>query len=146
MANAEELARRYFSAVEAGDVGAALATLADDVEFWTPGGGFRGKDQARGFVEGYAEGFPGARFEIDSVVASEERVAFEGTYVGTNEGPMRTPDGTEMPPTGRAVNIPFVTIFTSNGEALTSHHAYWDQMSFMSQLGLMPSGTASGTD
>jgi steroid delta-isomerase-like uncharacterized protein len=141
MTDAEELARRYFGAVEAGDVDAALATLADDVEFWTPGGGFKGRDQARGFVEGYIDGFPGARFEIDAVVASGDRVAFEGRYAGINGGPMRTPDGKEMPATGKAVEIPFVTIFTSNGEALTSHHAYWDQMSFMSQLGLMPDET-----
>lgn len=137
MTDAEELARRYFGAVEAGDVDAALATLADDVEFWTPGGGFKGRDQARGYIDG----FPGARFEIDAVVASGDRVAFEGRYAGINGGPMRTPDGKEMPATGKAVEIPFVTIFTSNGEALTSHHAYWDQMSFMSQLGLMPDET-----
>ncbi len=141
MADAEALARRYFKAIEDGDVDAALATLGDDVEFWTPGGSFKGKDPARGFVEGYIEGFPGARFTIAKVVAGADAVAFEGSYAGSNDGPMFTLDGKHMPPTGRAVDIPFVTVFTSDGEHLTSHHGYWDQMSFLTQLGLMPAGS-----
>jgi predicted ester cyclase len=138
MADAEELGRRYFKAVEDGDVEAAMGTLADDVRFWTPSGGFEGKENARGFIQGYVEGFPGARFDITGVIGSGNAVAFEGSYAGTNSGPMRTPDGQEMPPTGRNIAIPFVTLFDADGEHLTSHRAYWDQMGFMGQLGLMP--------
>jgi steroid delta-isomerase-like uncharacterized protein len=140
--NAEELGRRYFKAIEDGDVEATLATLADDVRFWTPGGSFQGKDSARGFIQGYIEGFPDARFEITSVIGSGSSAAFEGSYTGTNSGPMRTPDGQEMPPTGRAIAIPFVTMFDADGDHLTSHRAYWDQMGFMAQLGLMPDAGA----
>ena len=138
MANAEELGRRYFKAIEDGDVEAALATLADNVRFWTPAGSFEGKDRARGFIQGYIEGFPGATFAITSVIGSESSAAIEGSWAGSNSGPMRTPDGQEMPPTGRDVDVPFVTMFDADGEHLTSHRAYWDQMGFMAQLGLTP--------
>jgi steroid delta-isomerase-like uncharacterized protein len=136
MGGAEEVARRYFSAIELNDVEGALATLSDDVEFWTPGGGFTGIGPARGFVESYITGFPSATFEITSVVEAPDRVAVEGHYKGTNTGAMMTPDGRQMPATGKSVDIPFITVFGFDGEKLTSHHAYWDQVSFGQQLGL----------
>ena len=38
-------------------------------------------------------------------------VALEGVYGGTRTGPLRTPDGAEIPATGREAHGPFVTVF-----------------------------------
>jgi steroid delta-isomerase-like uncharacterized protein len=114
-----------------------LSLLTDDVEFETPSGPMHGLAAVRPFAQGYVDGFPDGRFEIRSEVSSGGRAAMEGVYSGTNDGPMATPMG-ELPATGKRVSIPFVTIFeTDDGERLRSHRVYWDQVSFMMQLGLM---------
>jgi steroid delta-isomerase-like uncharacterized protein len=139
MTDAAELARQWFDAIHANDVDGAVARLADDVDFVAPGVSFRGSGPARSFLQGYVEAFPDATFDIRSETSVGSRAVLEGVYVGTNSGPMPTPQG-EMPATGRSVSLPFVTIVESvDGERISSHRAYWDQMDFMAQLGMMGS-------
>jgi steroid delta-isomerase-like uncharacterized protein len=136
MSDAAELGKRWFEAIEAGDIEGAMGLLADDVEFDTPSGPMRGTGLVRPFVQGYIDGFPDGTFELKSEVSVGSRAALEGVYAGTNTGAMATPQG-EMPATGRSVSIPFVTIFESvDGERISSHRVYWDQMAFMTQLGI----------
>ena len=44
----------------------------------------------------------------------------------------------EVPPTGRSIDLPFTTVFQARDGKLTAHRAYWDNVGFMAQLGLMP--------
>ena len=50
---------------------------------------------------------------------------------------MTGPDGTEIPPTGNRVEIPYVSIYTARGDQIVRWRLYWDQMAVMSQLGLL---------
>ena len=137
MTDAAELSKAWFAAIEGGDIEAAVALLADDVEFDTPTGPLRGAAAVRPFVQGYIDGFPDGRFEIKSEMSVGSRAAVEGVYAGTNSGSMATPQG-EMPATGREVALPFVSIIeTVDGERISSHRVYWDQMAFLAQLGMM---------
>jgi hypothetical protein len=52
-------------------------------------------------------------------------------------GPLPSPDGNEIPPTGNRVEIPYVAIYTARGDQIVSWRLYWDQMAVMSQLGLL---------
>ncbi len=137
VASAEELGRKWFEAMSNHDFEGALETLADDVDFWSPAGPMRGREEVRPFLLGYETAFPDAVFDIKVAVGSENMTALEGTFSGKNTGPITSPAG-EMPATGRDVSLPFVTVIETDGEHITSHHAYWDQMGFMAQLGLMP--------
>jgi steroid delta-isomerase-like uncharacterized protein len=137
MADAAELGAKWFEAIQAHDIEGAVALLADDVDFVSPGYSFRGSGQARGFLQGYVDSFPDATFDIRSETSVGSRAVLEGVYAGTNSGPMSTPQG-EMPATGRSVSLPFVTIVESvDGERISSHRAYWDQVAFLGQLGMM---------
>ena len=42
-----------------------------------------------------------------------------------------------IPPTGRAVEIPFVVVAQFEGDKLAHEHIYWDQTSVLIQLGLL---------
>src|SRR5262245_21531032 len=112
MTDAAELSKAWFAAIEGGDIEGAVGLLADDVEFDTPSGPLRGIAAVRPFVQGYIDGFPGARFEIRSETSVGSRAAVEGIYAGTNTGPMATPQG-EMPATGKEVSVPFAAIVES---------------------------------
>jgi carboxymethylenebutenolidase len=43
----------------------------------------------------------------------------------------------EIPPTGRAVEIPMVAIVKFEGDQLVHEHIYWDQASVLVQIGLL---------
>ena len=60
----------------------------------------------------------------------------------TPPGHSATPQG-QMPATGRSVSIPFSTFMEIEGERITAQRAYWDQVAFMAQLGLMPEGPSA---
>jgi steroid delta-isomerase-like uncharacterized protein len=139
MADAAELGRKFFRAIQDSDIDGACALLSDDVDFSSPGGAFKGSTEVRPFLQGYVEGFPGASFEIRNVVEAGQNAALEGAYIGTHSGPLRGPTG-DIPATGKSVSLPFVSVFESDGERITAHRSYWDQMGFMAQLGLMPEG------
>src|SRR4051812_45873564 len=108
MGQSREIAEQYFRAVESGDVNRALATLAPDAEFIAPAGRLP-PEGVRGMLAGFAEAFPGNRFEVKNALESGDQVALEGDWVGSHRGPMSTPDGRTVPPTGKSVRIPFVT-------------------------------------
>jgi steroid delta-isomerase-like uncharacterized protein len=140
MARAEEIGREWFQAIAAHDIDRALELLGEDVDFRSPAGDIRGREQVRPFLESYVAGFPDAVFEVSAVISGgDEAAAMEGTYRGTNTGAMQSPAG-EMQPTGRSISLPYVTIIEADGEHITSHRAYWDQVAFMGQLGLLPEG------
>jgi len=137
MAEAAELGERWFQALNSGDVEAAVSLLSDDVEFGSPAGTIKGSAEVRQFLQGYQLAFPEARFAISAVFGSGQTAAHEGTYSGTNSGPLTSPSG-EIPATGKYASVPFVTVLETDGERITAHRAYWDQMGFMGQLGLIP--------
>jgi steroid delta-isomerase-like uncharacterized protein len=142
MGDPAELARRWFKAIEDHDVEGAVEILDPDVDFSSPGGSFKGSGDARPFLQSYVDGFPDARFELSNVFSSGDRAMVEGTYSGTNTGAMQSPAG-EMPATGKTVNLPFAAAMRVQGDRITQHHAYWDQMTFLGQLGLIPEGPAA---
>jgi steroid delta-isomerase-like uncharacterized protein len=137
MVDAAELGERWFQAIDAGDVDGAVSLLSDDVEFVTPAGSMKGPEEVRPFVRGYVVAFPDGKFDMTAVFGSGNAVAMEGTYSGTNSGPLASPSG-EVPATGKYASIPFVTVLETDGERITAHRVYWDQVGFMGQLGLMP--------
>ena len=62
----------------------------------------------------------------------------ESVFRGINTGPLPNPDGTEIPPIGVAVEVPYAAIYTARGGQFVSCRMYWDQMAVMGQLGLLP--------
>jgi hypothetical protein len=60
----------------------------------------------------------------------------EGYFVGTHTGPLPSPTGESIPPTGKAVRVRACDIATVENGVVTSHRFYFDQMEFLGQLGL----------
>lgn len=132
----QTIPEQYFSALSAGNVAAAVALLAPNAEFSTPVGTLPVPDGARAMLEGYVRAFPGNRFEVARTIGSGEEIAVEGVWAGKHTGPMSMPDGSTVPATGRALRVPYATIFRVEGGLITRHRAYWDMASFLAQLGL----------
>jgi predicted ester cyclase len=69
----------------------------------------------------------------------------EWTFMGTHEGPLRTPEGESIPPTGKQVRFRGSDFATVENGLIVEHRAYFDQMEMLAQLGLLPqeAGTTS---
>jgi hypothetical protein len=68
-----------------------------------------------------------------------ELLAEEGALTGTNCGPIPMPDGTELPATGAAVELPYCAMHVVRDERILESRYYWDRMAMLGQLGLLPS-------
>ena len=51
---------------------------------------------------------------------------------------LAAPDGSHIPATGRPFSFPYVDILRARGDEFVEHRLYWDNVTFMTQLGLMP--------
>jgi hypothetical protein len=61
----------------------------------------------------------------------------EGVFLSTHTGPLVGPAG-EIPATGRKLELQFCDVFIARGSRFAEHHIYYDQVTFLTQLGLMP--------
>jgi predicted ester cyclase len=85
----------------------------------------------------FADGFPGSSTEITNAFATEDQVVIEFTGRGTNTGPLHMPTG-DVPPTGRNTELRFCEVFQIKDRKIVSLHAYYDLMTMLQQLGLVP--------
>jgi ketosteroid isomerase-like protein len=58
----------------------------------------------------FLRAFPDGRIHGERYLESADRIVVEGRFTGTNTGPLQTPAG-ELPPTGRAMVLPFADVF-----------------------------------
>ena len=56
---------------------------------------------------------------------------------GAHTGPLETPAG-EVPPTGRRIEIEFSVVARARDGLLVDGREYYDSMTLLTQLGLMP--------
>jgi predicted ester cyclase len=89
--------------------------------------------------QGMQAAFPNVRHEIvSSVEQGDSLVVVEGRWIGDHTGPLRMPDGSEVPPTGRPLDLPYAHVAELVGGRFSSWRVYFDTAAMMQQLGLMP--------
>jgi predicted ester cyclase len=110
---------------------------AADAELVAPGGQASGRDGVLGFLGVFHEAFSDLRLEVTQLLADGPAAAAEGTFAGTHDGVLHTPNG-DVAPTGRAVEVRWASVYVTDGDKLKSEHLFFDQMDFLGQLGLLP--------
>jgi hypothetical protein len=61
-----------------------------------------------------------------------------GEMEGTFTQPMPTPDGKAIPPTGKAFKLTMCTVGHWKGGVMDEEYLFWDNATFMKQIGLAP--------
>ena len=120
-----------------------LETLAGlyrpDVVLVTPDAGeLKGREQAAEYHRGFMQAFPDGTTEVVAKHDAGIVTIDEWIFRGTNSGPLSTASGEVLPPTGRRVSVRGVDIQTHGAGSVSAHHIYFDQVEFLTQLGLMP--------
>ena len=121
-----------------GDREAFLACYTDDCEITSNLGTDKGRAAVAAYWAAYNEPHPGNQVRVGVLIEVGDSVAEEAITTGTNTGPLRAPDGGEIPPTGREFTLPFAALHTVRDGKITSSRFYWNDLAVMAQLGLLP--------
>ena len=145
MNEAKQVLEQAIAYWNAGDRDAWAALYAEDVVYESPEA-----SASQGYVicrKKYFDALITAapdRVSRDVILfADGEHVVEQARYVGTHTGPLRSPDGMEVPPTGKHFDFPFVGIFRVEGRKITTIRILYDQIELLMQLGLMPGATST---
>ncbi|WP_168223130.1 ester cyclase [Pseudarthrobacter sp. NIBRBAC000502770] len=138
-AEVEQLDDRGMAAWDQHDSAGFAGLLADEFTFsdvMAPEP-FRTRDQVQSYMDAWFSAFPDMHVKTTSRVVSDNDVAAEVEFTGTNTGPLRMGDQ-EIPATGKSV-VGTGTYFASVKDGkIVSFRAHPDVASMMGQLGLMP--------
>jgi steroid delta-isomerase-like uncharacterized protein len=134
-ADEEEIA-----AWNAHDVERAVAVFPDDIVWLDTGSPqpLRGKDALRQYLQGWFTAFPDIRITVKNRVATEDQVASELDFTGTNSGALQLAPGATIPATGKKVNGQGTYFVRFKDGKPVEVHSYPDLAGMMMQLGLMP--------
>jgi steroid delta-isomerase-like uncharacterized protein len=138
-----ELLDRYVELYNAGDLEACIDLYAEDAVQRMHDGVFEGTDAIRERLARDLDAFADANYVVDSFVEDGDTFADEWTFTGTNTGPFRLPDGTEVPATGQRVEIKGMELVEVRDGRIVVDNLYYDFASALIQLGLVPQGTTA---
>jgi ketosteroid isomerase-like protein len=125
------------AAVTSGDGDALAACYTEDAVADTPDAGrMEGREAIAQYLMSFAEAFSDMGFETSEMLEIGNIAIDEGFLIGRHTGTLRTPEG-DVPPTGRQARIRECDIVAVSGGVAVSHRFYYDQLDFLTQLGLL---------
>ena len=122
-----ELVRTTYDAFTSRDFEAAVACVAEDLE-WTEVASGRRYSGPEGMLREYREwarAFPDGSAEITNPLESGDWVTVEFTVTGTNTGPMMGPDG-ELPPSNARVELQCCDVLQVRDGRVIGGRSYFD--------------------
>jgi steroid delta-isomerase-like uncharacterized protein len=127
------------AAWNAHDVERALAVFPDNV-MWQDAGSPQamGKDGIRQYLQGWFSAFPDIKITVTNRVITEDQVAAELNFSGTNSGDLQLAPGATIPATGKTVHGKGTYFVRFKDGKPVEVHSYPDLAGMMMQLGLMP--------
>jgi steroid delta-isomerase-like uncharacterized protein len=144
MGEAREILDRVTQAAMSGDVETLRGLYAEDAVIETPDQGtITGLDAIVEWLSDFQKAFPDLAYEPLNEYEIGNTAIDEGAVSGTHTGPLETPTGEAVPPTGKRVRVREIDLATVENGKVTSHRFYFDQMELLAQLGLVPEGVAS---
>ena len=133
----------YVERYNEGDLDACMELYAEDAVQRMHDGTFEGLGAIRDRLARDLNAFPDATYVVDSFAEDGDRFADEWTFTGTNSGPFRLPDGSEIPATGKQVEIKGMELVEVHDGKIVVDNLYYDFMAAVFQLGLIPEGAAA---
>lgn len=137
------LVRAFNDACNAQDFDALDTMLTEDFvrhSTATPGVVVTSREAMKAFQQANVVTFPDQEITIEMTVAERDLVAIYATLSGTMDGPMG-----DIPPTGGRVEAPFLGIFRIEDGQIAELWVEWDNVYFLSQLGLFPPPDAASS-
>ncbi len=121
-----------------GDIEGVAGLFAENALLTVAGVRYEGRDQIRAYWQQLARAFPDGTSAIGRSTESGDMLFAEVTSRGTNTGELVLPDGTTIPATGKPSVVPGMLFAQVRDGKLVEESIYYDSLSVLSQLGLMP--------
>lgn len=117
------------------DIDKLLSLFTDDCvyEDVTLGAVHHGKAELKGFADRLFAAFPDLKVELASGFIAGNWAGAEWTMSGTHKG-----DLPELPATGKHFSVRGSTICELREGKIKRNSDYWDRVTFLKQLGIMP--------
>jgi hypothetical protein len=110
-----------------------------DIVLISPDAGeLKGREQVTEYHRAFLQAFPDAAIEVVAKHDSGETTIDEYIFHGTHTGSLSLPSGETIPATGKRISVRGVDIVSYASGAVATHHAYFDQVEFLTALGLAP--------
>jgi predicted ester cyclase len=103
-----------------------------------PEGTFVGRSAIRERLARDLVACPDIDWTVLSFVEQGDAFADEWSFVATHTGPFQLPDGTELPPTGRKVELRGMELVEVRDGKIVVDNLYYDNMAVLTQIGLIP--------
>jgi steroid delta-isomerase-like uncharacterized protein len=133
-----EVIRQCHARLAAGDLEAFKSAISPDYrrhcQAMTPGQQeLHGTEEFFAFIEEFMEAVPEYTDSLSNMFADGDRVAYVSTLRGTQTGPMGG-----LPATGKTFTLVNIIIQRLEDGKVAETWVSWDNVAFLSQLGLMP--------
>jgi len=142
MDDPRKVAARWQDAYNAHDEQQLHAVLAGDARLVSPNGVFEGASAITSYMMAWADAFPDSGYMVEHVTANGDTVVMESTFRGTHLGRLADPSG-DIPASNRPVEARSCHAVVIRGDVVQEVRMYFDVYGFLSQLGVLPSGTAT---
>ena len=139
MGQARDAIDRMTECMVSKDLEGLAATYAADAVITTPDEGeIKGREEIVAYLRRFVVALPDFTWETLAAYECGDTAVDEGWVVGTNTGPLPTPDGGTIPATGKALRLRGVDLATVRAGLIVRHNFYFDQLDMLNQLGLAP--------
>lgn len=139
MGELTQLIKQHYRNVLEGHIERDRDLMSDDIiHISATAGTVTGIEAFLAFVTAFKQAFPDLHWEMREFIEGSDTVVAEGLFIGTNSGTMVGPRG-PIPATGRRVELPFCDIWKVRNGRIVENRIYYDQVTFLGQLGLMTS-------
>ena len=122
------LVKRYFTAIEAGDLTALDEIVATDYQDHGPG-----RQPGRGALKAAAQtlrvAFPDMTSTVTHMLAERDLIAVRNRVTGTHHGPLG-----DLPATGNRVDFAALQLFRVERELIVEHWEIFDETTLTEQL------------
>lgn len=112
---------------------------ADTVVRWPGQSATHGVEAHRQEALDFFRAFPDQRLDnrpYKVLIASDGWTCSVARFRGTFTGPMKGPDGSDIPPTGKSFEVDFCTVARWDDDQIVEENLFYDLVSFMKQIGL----------
>ena len=138
-----ELLDRYVERYNADDLDGVIGLYADDAVQVMPDGRFEGREAVRDRLAQELAAFSDVHHTVRSFVEQGDAFCDEWTFEGTHTAPLRLPDGSELPATGKRIEIKGMELVLVRDGKVILNTLYYDNLAVAAQLGVIPEGAAA---
>jgi steroid delta-isomerase-like uncharacterized protein len=137
MGTGSDLWNQFVTLSSKQDWAGVRSLFATDAVHVDPTGRREGCETIVAYFEGHTA-FSDVSLETSLVIEQGDTVVAEWAYRATHTGPLALADGSVIPATGKSEDLPCVTISEIRDGKFVAMREYFDLMTAMSQLGLLP--------